>query len=146
MVSNCPNSRNDKIVGFVSLKKTEEKKICTFYVEKNFRRNKIGALLAEKAISYLEEEKPLITIPMDKLHEFTKIAVKYNWEVSEIKENLYRAITPEVIVNGTIDLKSSQFNQEEKSLKKIYRIYKFTNLKEKIKVIFTFTPKLWKKY
>lgn len=137
---------NDKIVGFVSLKKTEEKKICTFYVEKNFRRNKIGALLAEKAISYLEEEKPLITIPMDKLHEFTKIAVKYNWEVSEIKENLYRAITPEVIVNGTIDLKSSQFNQEEKSLKKIYRIYKFTNLKEKIKVIFTFTPKLWKKY
>ena len=137
---------NDKIVGFVSLKKTEEKKICTFYVEKNFRRNKIGALLAEKAISYLEEEKPLITIPMDKLHEFTKIAVKYNWEVSEIKENLYRAITPEVIVNGTIDLKSSQFNQEEKSLKKIYRIYKFTNLKEKIKVIFTFPPKLWKKY
>ena len=137
---------NDKIVGFVSLKKTEEKKICTFYVEKNFRRNKIGALLAEKAISYLEEEKPLITIPMDKLHEFTKIAVKYNWEVSEIKENLYRATTPEVIVNGTIDLKSSQFNQEEKSLKKIYRIYKFTNLKEKIKVIFTFTPKLWKKY
>ena len=137
---------NDKIVGFVSLKKTEEKKICTFYVEKNFRRNKIGALLAEKAISYLEEEKPLITIPMDKLHEFTKIAVKYNWEVSEIKENLYRATTPEVIVNGTIDLKSSPFNQEEKSLKKIYRIYKFTNLKEKIKVIFTFTPKLWKKY
>lgn len=137
---------NDKIVGFVSLKKTEEKKICTFYVEKNFRRNKIGALLAEKAIAYLEEEKPLITIPMDKLHEFTKIAVKYNWEVSEIKENLYRATTPEVIVNGTIDLKSSQFNQEEKSLKKIYRIYKFTNLKEKIKVIFTFTPKLWKKY
>lgn len=137
---------NDKIVGFVSLKKTEEKKICTFYVKKNFRRNKIGALLAEKAISYLEEEKPLITIPMDKLHEFTKIAVKYNWEVSEIKENLYRATTPEVIVNGTIDLKSSPFNQEEKSLKKIYRIYKFTNLKEKIKVIFTFTPKLWKKY
>lgn len=137
---------NDKIVGFVSLKKTEEKKICTFYVEKNFRRNKIGALLAEKAISYLEEEKPLITIPMDKLHEFTKIAVKYNWEVSEIKENLYRATTPEVIVNGTIDLKSSPFNQEEKSLKKIYRIYKFTNLKEKIKVIFTFPPKLWKKY
>ena len=137
---------NDKIVGFVSLKKTEEKKICTFYVEKNFRRNKIGALLAEKAIAYLEEEKPLITIPMDKLHEFTKIAVKYNWEVSEIKENLYRVTTPEVIVNGTIDLKSSQFNQEEKSLKKIYRIYKITNLKEKIKVIFTFTPKLWKKY
>lgn len=64
---------NDKIVGFVSLKKTDEKKICTFYVEKNYRKNKIGALLAEKAINYLEEEKPLITIPMDKLHEFIKL-------------------------------------------------------------------------
>ena len=31
---------SDRIVGFVSLKKTtEEKKICTFYVEKSFQRN-----------------------------------------------------------------------------------------------------------
>lgn len=37
----------ERIVGFISLKKTsEEKKICTFYVEKNFRRNKIGMLFS----------------------------------------------------------------------------------------------------
>ena len=81
----------ERIVGFISLKKTsEEKKICTFYVEKNFRRNKIGMLLAAKAVEYLEEDKPLITIPLDKLNEFAHIAAKYDWQISDIKENLYR--------------------------------------------------------
>ena len=77
----------DKIVGFVSLKKTnEEKKICTFYVEKSFRRNKIGTILVERAVEFLEEDRPLITIPMDKLNEFIKIANKYNWKITDIKE------------------------------------------------------------
>ena len=31
-----------------------------------------------KIVNYLEEEKPLITIPMDKLNEFIKISNKYN--------------------------------------------------------------------
>lgn len=133
---------NDKIVGFVSLKKTDEKKICTFYVEKNYRKNKIGALLAEKAINYLEEEKPLITIPMDKLHEFIKIASKYNWEVTEIKENLYRTTTPEVIVNGSISTTQTILQDNEKTLKKVYRIYKMITLKKKILYIISFPQKL----
>ena len=135
---------NDKIVGFVSLKKTDEKKICTFYVEKNYRKNKIGALLEEKAINYLEEEKPLITIPMDKLHEFIKIASKYNWEVTEIKENLYRTTTPEVIVNGSISTTQTILQDNEKTLKKVYRIYKMITLKKKILYIISFPQKLWK--
>ena len=135
---------NDKIVGFVSLKKTDEKKICTFYVGKNYRKNKIGALLAEKAIDYLEEEKPLITIPMDKLHEFIKIASKYNWEVTEIKENLYRTTTPEVIVNGSINSTQTILQDNEKTLKKVYRIYKIIKLNKKILYIINFPQKLWK--
>lgn len=126
-----------RIVGFASLKKTqEEKKICTFYVEKSFRRNKIGTLLMEKIVNYLEEEKPLITIPMDKLNEFIKISNKYNWEITDIKENLYRTTTPEVIVNGLI-LDSQKDVIQEKSLKKTYRIYKFECIKQSIKVLLT---------
>lgn len=119
----------DRIVGFISLKKTsEEKKICTFYVEKNFRRNKIGMLLAAKAVEYLEEDKPLITIPLDKLNEFAHIAAKYDWQISDIKENLYRLNNPEVIVNG--ELKQENLSLEKrKSLKKTYKLYKFIRLK-----------------
>lgn len=134
----------DRIVGFVSLKKTaDEKKICTFYVEKSFRRNQIGSLLATKAVDYLEEEKPLITIPMDKLHEFTRIAEKYGWEISEIKENLYRTTTPEVIVNGKTPIVSPQ-QEPQKSLRKTYKIYKITRIKETINNLFKFPQKLWK--
>jgi len=112
----------ERIVGFISLKKTsEEKKICTFYVEKNFRRNKIGMLLAAKAVEYLEEDKPLITIPLDKLNEFAHIAAKYYWQISDIKENLYRLNNPEVIVNG--ELKQENLSLEKrKSLKKTYKL------------------------
>ena len=93
----------DRLVGFVSLKKTDtEKKICTFYVEKSFRKNKIGTILVEKAIAYLEEEKPLITIPMDKLGDFIKIGNHYGWKISDIKQGLYREDIPEVIVNDEL--------------------------------------------
>ena len=119
---------NAKIVGFVSLKKTPtEKKICTFYVEKNFRRNQIGTILVEKAIEFLEESRPLITIPMDKLNEFIRIANKYNWEITDIKENLYRTNTPEVIVNGIIT-DTNQSLTQEKSLQKVYKIYKIERI------------------
>lgn len=122
----------DKIVGFISLKKTkEEKKICTFYVEKNFRRNKIGTILVERAINYLEDEKPLITIPFNKLNEFTRIGEKLSWEITDIRENMYRADIPEVIVNGNASETSSNIVLPDcnKSLKKIYRKYRIERLK-----------------
>lgn len=134
----------DKIVGFVSLKKTpNEKKICTFYVDKSFRRNQIGMLLATKAVEYLEEDKPLITIPMDKLNDFTKIANKYGWEISDIKENLYRTTTPEVIVNGEIAQSNSTL-EVNKSLKKTYRIYKIIQIKQAILTLINNPQQMWK--
>ena len=80
----------------------------------------------EKAIEYLGTEKPLITIPLSKLNEFTRIGEKYNWEISDIKENLYRFNNPEVIVNGELEEKA-QIKVPSKSLKKTWRIYKIYN-------------------
>ncbi|MDD6757540.1 MAG: GNAT family N-acetyltransferase [bacterium] len=135
----------DRIVGFISLKKTaEEKKICTFYVEKNLRRNKIGTVLVEKAIEYLETEKPLITIPLSKLNEFTKIGEKYNWEISDIKENLYRLSDPEVIVNGAIETKE-KIIIPSKSMKKTWKIYKISNQQKLWKYILNNIRKQTKK-
>lgn len=135
---------NNKIVGFVSLKKTPtEKKICTFYVEKSFRRNKIGTILVEKAIEYLEEERPLITIPMDKLNEFIKIGNRLGWQITDIKENLYRTTTPEVIVNGTNSEKSGILLPSN-SIEKVYKLYKINLIKETIKKLLNNPQKLWK--
>lgn len=128
---------DENIVGFASLKKTkEEKKICTFYVEKSFRKNRIGSLLVTKAIEYLEEEKPLITIPMDKLNEFIKISNKYGWKITDIQENLYRTTVPEVIVNGVV-LETEKSIMKEPSLQKTYKIYKMECIRKTIKLLLT---------
>lgn len=125
-----------KLVGFTSLKKTDtEKKICTFYVEKRFRRNQIGSKLVEKSIEFLETEQPLITIPMDKLNEFIKIGNKYNWKVTNIIENLYRINNPEVIVNGNLIETNLSTIPVNKTLKKIYYDYKLKISKETIKIL-----------
>jgi len=131
----------NRIVGFVSLKKTkEEKKICTFYVEKSFRKNQIGTILVKKANEYLETDKPLITIPLNKLNEFTRIGEKYNWEISDIKENLYRLNNPEVIVNGNLEVPEEK-EIIEKSLKKTWRIYKISRYKQKFNYMNYFKKK-----
>lgn len=135
---------NDKIIGFASLKKGEtEKKICTFFVDEVFRKNKIGFLLTQKAIEWLEFEKPLITIPLDKLGGFIKIAKKYDWSVTDIKDGLYRINNPEVIVNGFIeDISSEPVKIKQKSISRIWffycynkytNIFKFPNLRLKYK-------------
>ena len=97
----------------------------------------------EKAIEFLEESRPLITIPMDKLNEFIRIANKYNWEITDIKENLYRTSTPEVIVNGIIT-ETNQSLIQEKSLQKVYRIYKIERIKQVIRTILNNPQFLWK--
>ena len=131
-------------MGFVSLKKTPtEKKICTFFVEKNFRRNKIGTILVEKAVDYLEESRPLITIPMNKLNEFIRIGNYYNWQITDIKENLYRTSTPEVIVNGTLEEKKDILLPST-SIEKVYRLYRIERIKQAISIIINFPQKMWK--
>jgi len=131
----------ERIVGFVSLKKTEEeKKICTFYVEKGFRQNKIGTILVEKAIEYLEEDKPLITIPLSKLHEFIRIGERLGWQITDIKENLYRIGIPEVIVNGE-QRENDSLLLPTKSLKKTWRKYNIEKWKQLSKNITIFRIK-----
>ena len=120
----------DKIIGFVSLKKDiQEKKICTFYIANNFRRNKIGYLLTHRAIEWLECEKPLITIPSDKLGPYIKIAKKYDWILTDIEDGLYRNNNPEVIVNGFVNTpESEEVNQKRKSLTNIWFFYNYNKL------------------
>lgn len=125
-----------QMVGFVSLKKDDiEKKICTFYITKSFRKNKIGTTLAAKSIEWLEYEKPLITIPADKLGSFLRISKKYNWEMTDIKDGLYRTNNPEIILNGSIAVNNLEIVQEKaktKSLSNIYFFYKLHQFKNSL--------------
>jgi hypothetical protein len=121
-----------KIVGFVNLKRDlTEKKICTFYVAKTFRSNMIGNILAQRAIEWLECDKPLITIPADKLGAFIKISKKYNWVVTDIKDGLYRVNNPEIILNNSlkeVSIVTNDVKTKTKTLTQIWLYYKYTRV------------------
>ena len=55
-------------------------------------------------------------------------------EITDIKENLYRTNTPEVIVNGELIETNLSTNTVNKTLSKVYRNYRFITIKESIKL------------
>lgn len=79
------------ICGVMILKKyKKEKKICTLYIEKNFRNKKIGSQMIKKSFEYLETNKPLITIPEEEYLSFKTLLEKYNFIETKKIKNYYR--------------------------------------------------------
>ena len=92
-----------QIVGLTMLKKSEnESKICTFLINKEYRKRGFSKLILEDSYEYLGTERPLITIPKKRLDEFSKIIESYGWVASETTDEYY---SPEVIFNNPRVLK-----------------------------------------
>ena len=109
---------NDEIVGVSSIKYDDsEKKICTLYIKKCFRKNQIGSRLVKISCEELETLKPLITISSNKLPEYRRIISKYNWECDESIAGLYSKDTDEYVFNGSLYVRK---NSLDKSLVKKY--------------------------
>lgn len=97
---------NNEIVGVSSIKGDSlEKKICTLYVKKCFRRNSIGTNLVNLSCEELETDKPLITISSNKLYDFRKIILSRDWQCNEVIDDLYKLDSDEYIFNGTLYVK-----------------------------------------
>lgn len=92
------------VVGLSMMKKDElEKKICTLLINEEYRKLGYSKQILEDSFEYLGTDKPLITIPENRLDEFKSIITAYDWMESKIITDYY---SPEVI-----------FNQKIKSLK-----------------------------
>ena len=97
---------NNEIVGVSSIKGDSiEKKICTLYVKKCFRRNSIGTKLVKLSCMELETDKPLITISSNKLYDYRKIILERDWECNEVIDNLYKFDSDEYVFNGSLYVK-----------------------------------------
>lgn len=89
------------IVGLTILKSTEEeKKMCTFMINEEYRKRGYSKELLEDAFAYLKTEKPVITIPKFRLEEFSKIIDAYGW-VSTSETDDYNS--KEIIFNSVSD-------------------------------------------
>lgn len=103
------NSNNkDEIIAVACLKNNNEKKICTLYVLNKFRGQGIGNRLIEKSMDWLGTTKPLVTLTDYKYEMFKPIIDKYNWELTEVVNDLYKVNSKELCFNGTLNRNKSK--------------------------------------
>ena len=78
--------------------------ICTFRVKEQFRNNGVGKALFGKCLEVLDTNKPLVTIPEEKLNCFFSIIKYYGLNLEQIPPNYYRDNSCEYVFNGLLDL------------------------------------------
>ena len=88
----------ENIVGIAILKK-EEKKVCTLRVSKNYQKKGIGTSLLEDSISFLETNKPIISVNSLREKEFENIFKKFNFKKTTTLNNLYKNGEKEIFYN-----------------------------------------------
>lgn len=95
---------DDNIAGIASLKKINtEKKICTFFVVKEYRGQHVATKMLEYIFEYLGTSKPLITITDYKVLSFAPIIKKYNWKLTQItSKGYYNNASCEFVYNGRL--------------------------------------------
>jgi len=85
------------VAGIAILKKdVHESKICTLMIDEEYRKNGYSKDLLEMSFDYLGTDKPLITIPSNRLDEFKSIINAYDWKES-CKTDIY--LSEEVVFN-----------------------------------------------
>lgn len=76
-----------KFIGFCILKKhKDEKKLCSLYINPQYRKQSFASKLINIAKQKLDTKKPVITIPKELINDFEKIIKKEKWEISIIQE------------------------------------------------------------
>lgn len=77
-------------VGVIILKRTdEEDKICTLFVEDEYRGKGVASLLIKHGMRFLGTTTPVITIADYKVPQFEGIIKKYGWRHTETLEKGY---------------------------------------------------------
>lgn len=95
-------NKEGKIIGISSLKKDNEKKICTLFVLEPYRNKVIKTLLLQESFLYLETKMPLITISEENINLFQKTIDKYHWQLTEVVEGIYINNNKEYCFNGRL--------------------------------------------
>lgn len=88
-----------EIVGIACLKKAEETKLSTLYIDPAHQKQGIGTEILERSFKWLGTQKPALSIAKDRLSCFYNFIVKYHWELTNIVSNKYRRGASEYFFN-----------------------------------------------
>lgn len=89
-----------KLAGCSLLKNTpEEKKICCLFIDPQYRKQGIASKLITDSFELLGTTKPLITVSENNLSMLEPIIKKYNFELTDVKNSVYRKGVKEYYYN-----------------------------------------------
>lgn len=92
------------IVGVMVLKNTvSERKICTLWVQKEYRKNRIGTDLIKYAIKELETKYPLITVSENSYMNFLSLMEEFNFQLKRRYRGYYQPGVIEYAYNGLLE-------------------------------------------
>ncbi|MCA3897342.1 GNAT family N-acetyltransferase [Vibrio vulnificus] len=88
--------RDSTIVGVAILKKTiDEHKICTLFVHKNYRGQKVGSELLNEAVNILDGKDISITVSEERNSSLKPLLEKKGFQLKDAKLGYYRPNTTE---------------------------------------------------
>lgn len=90
------------ILGVSLFKKTpNENKIRCVRIRPDLQGSGLGIRLIDKTIDVLEDDKPLVTVSEELLHEYSRAFVnRYNFKLTEVTKGQYRRHRLEYVFNG----------------------------------------------
>jgi hypothetical protein len=87
-------------IGIAIAKREEERKLCTVWVHENYRWQRVACALVEEAIDWLGTDRPLFTVPDERLSEFRGILRRRCFVHTESVADYYRPGKVEHVFNG----------------------------------------------
>lgn len=82
----------DHIVGYSLLKQTsQESKICTFYINEEYRGLGLGQELMTKSLQTLDSSDAFITVADERLEELSPLLKAKGFKLTSLVPNMYRS-------------------------------------------------------
>ncbi|MBG0801484.1 GNAT family N-acetyltransferase [Methylocystis sp. H4A] len=95
--------RENFLAGVAIVKRDpSETKLCTLWVVPEFRGLGIGRTLAASAFEWLGTNRPLFTVPEERIGEFDKLVSAWHFKRTQVIEGVYRSGKLEHVFNGRL--------------------------------------------
>ncbi|MDX8469375.1 hypothetical protein RFM41_32175 [Mesorhizobium sp. VK25A] len=93
------------LAGVAICKRAEtERKLCTLWVAPALRERGVAKSLARCAFDWLESDRPLFTVPEERIAEFAGLLRVWGFSPPQVYPSLYRWNRAEYVFNGPVGI------------------------------------------
>ena len=85
----------------IAKREPDENKICTLWVSACARGSGVGSELLGEIVDWLDDPRPLLTVPSERIAEFVPLVRRYRFVETARMPSLYRPGVIEHVFNGT---------------------------------------------